>query len=345
MFGETADDYVAWHDVPSLPKLDHRSRELATRLYDGPDSTIARFLEAPFDLDGWRVDCANTTARYADIDRNHDVAAATRRTIEPGATSTDANVGSSQNTATTPATTSRRHLARLDGVPVVHPPALVLAARRRPFALMSEIELPSLGGAERGRIDARTRRQRHVDGTPGLDDDARLPRHRPIQNRRRRRPHAAPRRVDGAHDDAGRPHPVRRLRGRRRRRHDGHVPGAISVGRDPLGPRDVPGRALARRASPHRAGPADGRAAMDRRNGRHHHLRPRTPRPGGRRRPPPSGGRARADSTRHRSPTAGSSNGTFATSTDLHDSAGADGDGLIRLPETAGASIIALHTT
>ncbi len=31
--------------------------------------------------------------------------------------------------------------------------------------------------------------------------------------------------------------------------------------------------------------------------------------------------------------------------TDRHDSAGADGDGLIRLPETAGASIIALHTT
>ena len=82
MFGETADDYVAWHDVASLPKLDHRSRDLATRLYDGPDSAIARFLAAPYELDGWRVDCANTTGRYAAVDRNHEVATATRRTID-----------------------------------------------------------------------------------------------------------------------------------------------------------------------------------------------------------------------------------------------------------------------
>ncbi len=82
MFGDGPDDYVSWHDVPSLPKLDHRSSELADRLYRGPGSVIARYLDPPFELDGWRVDCANTTARWADVDVNHDVATATRSTMD-----------------------------------------------------------------------------------------------------------------------------------------------------------------------------------------------------------------------------------------------------------------------
>lgn len=89
MFGDDAGesrpdglDYVAWHDVPSLPKLDHRSTELGARLYRGDRSVVARFLDEPFGLDGWRVDCANTTGRWADIDTNHAVAADTLATIE-----------------------------------------------------------------------------------------------------------------------------------------------------------------------------------------------------------------------------------------------------------------------
>jgi len=75
-------DYVAWHDVPSLPKLDHRSPELARRLHDGPSSVVANYLRGHFGLDGWRVDCANTTGRYADIDENHRVARAARATVD-----------------------------------------------------------------------------------------------------------------------------------------------------------------------------------------------------------------------------------------------------------------------
>ena len=56
--------YVAWHGVRSLPKLDHRSAALRERFYDGDHSVVARYLEPPFELDGWRVDCANTTARF-----------------------------------------------------------------------------------------------------------------------------------------------------------------------------------------------------------------------------------------------------------------------------------------
>jgi alpha-glucosidase len=73
--------YVAWHGVPSLPKLDHRSTALRERLYDGDDSVVARYLDEPFGLDGWRVDCANTTARFRDHDLNHAVARTTRETM------------------------------------------------------------------------------------------------------------------------------------------------------------------------------------------------------------------------------------------------------------------------
>ncbi len=73
--------YVAWHGVASLPKLDHRDANLRARFYDGPDSIAARYLDEPFGLDGWRVDCANTTARHGAIDDNHEVARTMRTTM------------------------------------------------------------------------------------------------------------------------------------------------------------------------------------------------------------------------------------------------------------------------
>jgi alpha-glucosidase len=81
MFRSHPDDYVAWYDVPTLPKLDHRSAELERRLLAGPDSVAGRWLRAPFELDGWRIDCANTTARHLDADRNADVARSVRATL------------------------------------------------------------------------------------------------------------------------------------------------------------------------------------------------------------------------------------------------------------------------
>jgi alpha-glucosidase len=72
-FIEHPDRYEAWVGVPSLPKFDHRSAELARRLYDGPESVAARWLRAPFHLDGWRVDAANVAGRRGDVDLSHDL--------------------------------------------------------------------------------------------------------------------------------------------------------------------------------------------------------------------------------------------------------------------------------
>lgn len=72
--------YAAWLDIPSLPKLDHTSAELARRLYAGDDSVAAHWLRRG--LDGWRVDVANMTGRMGADDLAHGVAQALRHTID-----------------------------------------------------------------------------------------------------------------------------------------------------------------------------------------------------------------------------------------------------------------------
>jgi alpha-glucosidase len=77
VFRDHPDDYLTWLNVPTLPKLDHRSAELRRRLYEGSGSVAARYLAAPFSLDGWRVDAANMAGRFADVDEG----VALRRTL------------------------------------------------------------------------------------------------------------------------------------------------------------------------------------------------------------------------------------------------------------------------
>lgn len=76
------EDYVAWSDVPSLPKLDWTSAELRRRFIEGPTSVVARWLQPPFNLDGWRIDVANMTGRLGDIDLNRDVQRLVRETMD-----------------------------------------------------------------------------------------------------------------------------------------------------------------------------------------------------------------------------------------------------------------------
>ena len=70
--------YASWMGVPHLPKLDHRSPELRRRL----THILSHWLQEPYGLDGWRIDVANMTGRYRDIDVNHEVARWARQTLE-----------------------------------------------------------------------------------------------------------------------------------------------------------------------------------------------------------------------------------------------------------------------
>ncbi|GAA2173049.1 maltodextrin glucosidase [Arthrobacter parietis] len=80
-FSEDGSEYASWFGVPSLPKLNWLSPALRDRFVSGPGSVVARFLEAPFKLDGWRIDVANMTGRHGDVDLNHSVASAVRSTM------------------------------------------------------------------------------------------------------------------------------------------------------------------------------------------------------------------------------------------------------------------------
>ena len=80
-FIDHPDRYESWFGVPSLPKLDHRNEEMRRRYYEGPDSILARYLQPPFNMAGWRIDVANMTGRLGPIDLNQNVAKAVRNTM------------------------------------------------------------------------------------------------------------------------------------------------------------------------------------------------------------------------------------------------------------------------
>lgn len=81
LFEDHPDRYRCWLGEASLPKLNWRSTELRRRMIAGPDSIVARYLQPPFELDGWRIDVANMTARADVVDDNAEVAATVRATM------------------------------------------------------------------------------------------------------------------------------------------------------------------------------------------------------------------------------------------------------------------------
>ena len=78
---ESPPGYASWLGHASLPKLNYSSTVLWDRFVRGPGSVTARWLGAPYHLDGWRVDVANMTGRYGADDFNAEIARAMRATM------------------------------------------------------------------------------------------------------------------------------------------------------------------------------------------------------------------------------------------------------------------------
>ena len=74
--------YESWLGVKSLPKFNYRSERLREVLISGEQSVLRKWLRAPFNLDGWRVDVANMSGRLRELDITHDVARWSRAAIE-----------------------------------------------------------------------------------------------------------------------------------------------------------------------------------------------------------------------------------------------------------------------
>ena len=67
--------YESWLGVHTLPKLDWRSAELRARV----GTVLRRWLDAG--LDGWRIDVANMTGRFGEVDVNREAVAALRDAV------------------------------------------------------------------------------------------------------------------------------------------------------------------------------------------------------------------------------------------------------------------------
>lgn len=75
-------DYECWLAIKSLPKLNYRSGKLRQAMYEAPDSIFRRWLDAPFDVDGWRVDVANMLGRKGGDHLGHKVLRGMRRAVK-----------------------------------------------------------------------------------------------------------------------------------------------------------------------------------------------------------------------------------------------------------------------
>jgi alpha-glucosidase len=70
--------YESWLGVRTLPKVNWSSPELRSRM-----ATVARqWLEAPFELDGWRIDVANMVGRYGELGLTAEVAREMRSAVD-----------------------------------------------------------------------------------------------------------------------------------------------------------------------------------------------------------------------------------------------------------------------
>lgn len=80
-FSEKNTKYESWFGVRSLPKFNWNSKELRKKFIQGSRSTVAKWLKAPFNLDGWRIDVANMTGRTRDEDMFLEVSKVIRNTM------------------------------------------------------------------------------------------------------------------------------------------------------------------------------------------------------------------------------------------------------------------------
>lgn len=74
--------YVGWWDLASLPKLNFSSTSLRKVFYSGKNAIVRKWLRAPFNLDGWRIDVGNMTGRFAEVDFQQEVMRGIRKAMD-----------------------------------------------------------------------------------------------------------------------------------------------------------------------------------------------------------------------------------------------------------------------
>jgi alpha-glucosidase len=81
-FYQRPDNYLAWFDVPTLPKLNYASDRLHEVMYRGQGSVLRHWLREPYRSDGWRLDVYNMTARQGSLQLGHEVTRGMRQAVK-----------------------------------------------------------------------------------------------------------------------------------------------------------------------------------------------------------------------------------------------------------------------
>jgi len=66
-------NYLSWYNNPILPQLNYNSQRLRDLLYRLSDSVLQMYLRPPYNIDGWRFDVGNQTARRDGDQMGHEV--------------------------------------------------------------------------------------------------------------------------------------------------------------------------------------------------------------------------------------------------------------------------------
>ena len=74
--------YESWFGIAALPKLNYESQALRDAMYRDDQSVLLRWLRPPYQIDGWRLDVFNMTARQGGVQLNHKVAREIRKSVK-----------------------------------------------------------------------------------------------------------------------------------------------------------------------------------------------------------------------------------------------------------------------
>lgn len=74
--------YEGWWGLASLPKLNYSSLLLRKLVWDSKNSIVRKWLRAPYNMAGWRIDVGNMTGRYKDQDLNRQVMRGIRQAMD-----------------------------------------------------------------------------------------------------------------------------------------------------------------------------------------------------------------------------------------------------------------------
>ena len=73
--------YETWANAKTLPKFNLTNQALKERLVHGEKSVLRKWMQAPYNLAGWRIDAANVAGRSRDIDVTLEVAREVREVL------------------------------------------------------------------------------------------------------------------------------------------------------------------------------------------------------------------------------------------------------------------------